>query len=132
MGPFESSGTEWVTPQYDAAGNMISGPRPGAETTALHYVYDAWNRMVKVTDASDETVAEYQYDGLNRRVVKLLWNASSETWNRTDYYYNGNRSRARNPVNTGVSGLDTAENRSKSSMIVWETAFLSWFRHSCP
>ena len=38
----------WITPEYDAAGNMISGPRAGDETTRVHYVYDAWNRLVEV------------------------------------------------------------------------------------
>jgi len=41
----------WVTPQHDAAGNMIRAPRPGQESTAaeaLLTVYDAWNRPAKV------------------------------------------------------------------------------------
>ena len=41
-----SGGT--VTPTYDAAGNMISAPESGAETTRIHYLYDAWNRLVEV------------------------------------------------------------------------------------
>ena len=28
-------------PAHDAAGNMTIGPKPGAETTRLHFVYDA-------------------------------------------------------------------------------------------
>ena len=125
MGPFESSGTEWATPQYDAAGNMISGPRPGAETTALHYVYDAWNRMVKVTDASDETVAEYQYDGLNRRVVRLLWNASSETWSRTDYYYNEEWQVLEERGAVGVSTVDKGEVATDASVqYLWDPKYI--------
>src|SRR5690606_38588554 len=31
--------------------------------------YDAWNRLVKLEDTSG-TVAEYEYDGLNRRIAK--------------------------------------------------------------
>jgi RHS repeat-associated protein len=125
MGPFESSGTEWATPEYDAAGNMISGPRPGAETTALHYVYDAWNRMVKVTDASDETVAEYQYDGLNRRVVKLLWNASSETWSRTDYYYNEEWQVLEEREAVGVSTVDKGEVATDASVqYLWDPKYI--------
>jgi YD repeat-containing protein len=43
----------------DAPGNMVSGPKPGAETTELKFVYDAWNRLVKVTDsAGTTTIAE--------------------------------------------------------------------------
>ena len=36
----------WITPSFDDAGNMISGPKPGDETTRVHYVYDAWNRLM--------------------------------------------------------------------------------------
>jgi hypothetical protein len=43
----ESTGPSWIDPKHDAAGNMTSGPRPGAETTREHYTYDAWNRMVE-------------------------------------------------------------------------------------
>ena len=42
----------WVTPVYDAAGNMISGPKSGDETTGPHFKYDAWSRQVAV-DADD-------------------------------------------------------------------------------
>jgi YD repeat-containing protein len=30
------------------------------------YVYDAWNRIVKVTDNADANIAEYRYDSLGR------------------------------------------------------------------
>ncbi len=33
----------WVDPAYDAAGSMISGPRPGAETAETGF--QAWIRM---------------------------------------------------------------------------------------
>ncbi len=48
---------------------------------------DAWNRVVKVQDDAETpaTVAEYQYDGTNRRVVKLI--PDGENWDRTDYYH---------------------------------------------
>ncbi len=66
----------WITPSYDAAGNMISGPRPGDETTSVHYVLDAWNRLVEVrADDSGEPgdlIAEYEYDGANRRINKTF------------------------------------------------------------
>ena len=47
--------------------------------------YDAWNRLVKVVDGP--TLAEFRYDGLNRRVVK--YDGSSTSPNATyDFYYN--------------------------------------------
>ena len=46
--------TEWVVPGYDAAGNMLSGPKPGDEETRQHYKWDAWNRMVAVYADDDQ------------------------------------------------------------------------------
>jgi hypothetical protein len=63
-----------------AAGNMTSGPAPGDEGDAdkrQFYTWDAWNRLVKVVEdtdgdgteeSTDKTLAEYRYDGLNRRI----------------------------------------------------------------
>ena len=82
-----TTGANWVDPAYDAAGNMTSGPKPGAESesggTELEFTYDAWNRLVKVEDAGG-TVAEYRHDGLHRRIAKLI---PGSDWDRTDYYY---------------------------------------------
>ena len=65
----ETSGPSWIDPVTDASGNMTEGPAPGDETTKQKYIYDAWNRLVKVTDASDVSLGEYEYDGLNRRII---------------------------------------------------------------
>ena len=77
----------WITPGYDDAGNMISGPKPGSGTTRVHYVYDAWNRLVKVrADDSGEPgdlIAEYQYDGTNRRIDKTFADNTG-----VEYFYN--------------------------------------------
>jgi hypothetical protein len=71
-----------VSPAYDAAGNMIYGPKPGSETSGVHYVYDAWNRLSAVYEddgdglyepgAGDALTVTYKYDGLNRRIMKIL------------------------------------------------------------
>ena len=50
---------------YDAAGNMTT------LQSGKGAVYDAWNRLVKVTTGSGEnltTVQGYEYDGTNRRI----------------------------------------------------------------
>ena len=77
----------WVDPAYDAAGNMVSGPKAGDETTRLHYVYDPWNRLVaeKADDGGEpgSVIATYQYDGRGFRTQKVL--AGGDTF---DYYYN--------------------------------------------
>jgi len=116
-----------VTPAYDAAGNMVSGPKPGSPAgdgqTGQTYTYDAWNRLVKVeewiwTDTNEDgvfqagekstavTVAEYQYDGLNRRIAKLVFDAPSDTWTRTDYYYNEDWQVLEERVATAVLAAD--------------------------
>jgi RHS repeat-associated protein len=83
----------WISPSYDRAGNMISGPKPGDETARVHDVYDAWNHLVSVYQddgdgvfepgTDDAAVASYQYDGLNRRIEKVVTGTSD-----AHYFYN--------------------------------------------
>ena len=72
---------------YDAAGNMIVAPKTGDEDVPIHYVYDAWNRQVGVYADEDgelgALIAEYKYDGANRRVSKTLADDTS-----SEYFYN--------------------------------------------
>jgi len=76
----------WATPPaYDAAGNMNSFPQPASPTSAFTAVYDAWNRMVSVSSGGS-TVATYQYDGRNFRIVKYTA-STSET---RHFYYTNN------------------------------------------
>jgi len=69
------AGGALIDPAYDAAGNMISGPKPGslaAGEARLWFQWDAWNRLTKVQDddsgSRDRTIAEYRYDGRNYRI----------------------------------------------------------------
>ena len=83
----------------DAANEVTSvTPTGGSTTTFTHdpngnltydgtfnYTYDAWNRLVKVTQTSGETtttVATYAYDGNDYRISKTVGTTT------TDYYYN--------------------------------------------
>jgi RHS repeat-associated protein len=52
------------TPGYDANGNTT------ADETGKGYVYDAWNRLVRVNNAGGTLLESYAYDGLNRRIVE--------------------------------------------------------------
>jgi RHS repeat-associated protein len=87
------TGANWADPTYDAAGNMIFAPKTGSETTGLHYVYDAWNRQVKVyADASgslSDLMATYKYDGAKRRIEKVVTAAGGGAAD-LHYYYNAN------------------------------------------
>jgi len=56
----------WKNPQYDAAGNMIFGPKSGDETIGLHYIRDAWNQLIEVKDGED-IIQRNEYDGLGRQ-----------------------------------------------------------------
>lgn len=68
----ETVGLDWAEPAYDANGNTTTIPQPGALDESYTGVYDAWNRLVKLTDNANSgaTLIEYQYDGLNRRIAK--------------------------------------------------------------
>jgi RHS repeat-associated protein len=53
---------------YDKNGNMLSVPTgEGLTGPSRKLVWDAWNRLTKVTDENDNVIAEYDYDGLSRR-----------------------------------------------------------------
>ena len=72
-----STGTNWYDPTYDAVGNMTSIPKPSDPINGLTLTYDAWNRLVRVEDGED-VVAEYQYDGTARRIVRAIDTASPD------------------------------------------------------
>ena len=74
-----------VNPTYDAAGNMLTMPKdPGLETSMYKLKWDAWNRLVAVTNEDDSAVASYTYDGLTRRQTKT----DEEAEETRHYYYN--------------------------------------------
>ncbi len=89
------AGGSWITPAYDAAGNMISGPSANDPTVEVHYTWDAWDRLVAVyadngSGGVGSLIASYSYDGLNRRIQKVVAAAGSNPAVTTDYYYNQN------------------------------------------
>ncbi|HVA45464.1 MAG TPA: RHS repeat-associated core domain-containing protein, partial [Pirellulales bacterium] len=69
----------WVTPSYDAVGNMVSMPQPANPTSVARAVFDAWSRVRTITIGS--TVVSALYDALNRRASKTI---SSSV---RDFYY---------------------------------------------
>src|SRR5579862_1493047 len=78
--------TNWISPTYDASGDMASGPQPGAETTRLWYTYDGWNRLVTAkadnSGVPGATIVTHSYDALHRRIVRAV--AGGTTFH---YYY---------------------------------------------
>ena len=51
----------WVSPEYDAAGNMIFAPKSGDETTGLHFVRDAWNRLARCKGVGSRFRTSHDY-----------------------------------------------------------------------
>ena len=60
-------------------------PQPANLASSYDATWDAWNRLVKLQDGSD-TVAEYGYDGLNRRIVKKVYESGTLDETRHCYY----------------------------------------------
>ena len=83
----ETAGPAWIDPKHDRAGNMTLMPKPGSETDGMTCVYDAWNRLVIVSTSGEnpEVVQRNSYDGLNRRIRRVVAGDPDVT---TDFFYN--------------------------------------------
>ena len=73
-----------ATVGYDRAGNMTLMPRVGDWAIAQTPTWDAWNRMVKITQGTS-VIGTYAYDGMTRRVWKETTEDGSLT--RRHFYY---------------------------------------------
>jgi YD repeat-containing protein len=81
-------GTNWGDGVLDRNGFMTRVPKvTSLPNERWRLAYDAWGRVIRVVnDTGGATVAEYKYDGLHRRTVKLKF-LTSTSWDRRDYYY---------------------------------------------
>jgi RHS repeat-associated protein len=93
-----TSTTNLATPAYDRAGNMVVTPKPGDPANAWDVTYDAWNRVVEVTDGT--TTITYQYDGAGRRIVRDDGSTDEH------FYYDGDQV-VETRVPDGMSGYET-------------------------
>ncbi|MDY0170669.1 MAG: RHS repeat-associated core domain-containing protein [Thermoguttaceae bacterium] len=86
----ETVGRVWISPTHDRAGNMLILPRPSDPRESYIATYDAWHRLVKLTQSDGagglEPVAEYAYDGRNFRTVKQTYAAGELIAARHSYY----------------------------------------------
>jgi RHS repeat-associated protein len=64
-----------TTPVYDLNGNMT------LDQSGLKYIYDAWDRLAAVQNASGTTLETFSYDGLGNRVTNTINGVT------TDLYY---------------------------------------------
>ena len=74
-----------VTVSHDHAGNMI-------DDGTLVYVYDAWNRLVKVRSSVDAsvTIQTSEFDATGRRIKKVVTNAGDAD-GTTVYLFDGHK-----------------------------------------
>ena len=89
IGSITQSGT--TSPQgYDLAGNMTLIADPNSVQGTLYCTYDAWDRLVEVQagSSSGAVVAQFSYDGTNRRVSQTDFTPSSGPV-ATYYFYSG-------------------------------------------
>ncbi len=66
-----TTGTNWADPVHDRAGNMTSMPKPSDPANSITAKYDAWNRLVEVSDGGI-LIAKFRYDGDGRRILKMF------------------------------------------------------------
>ncbi|MDB5348633.1 MAG: repeat-associated core domain protein, partial [Schlesneria sp.] len=82
-----SVGSVWITPAYDAAGNTTTLPQPADPTTSYTATYDAWNRLVRLVDAtSSNTVQQNVYDARMFRTKRLDYTSGTLLETRHFFY----------------------------------------------
>lgn len=63
-------GVNWPAPSYDRIGNTVSFPQPLDRAESFTAVYDAWNRLISLTNEGEsEPTAIYAYDGVMREIT---------------------------------------------------------------
>ncbi len=112
-GAYNAANEETPTGQggdpYDAAGNMIT-LRSGNSA-----IYDAWNRMTKVTTGSGENLTIFQqnvYDGTNRRIqIFTDFNGSTPGTVADDYF-------------SGQQVIETRQDAAVQYQYIWSPRYI--------
>lgn len=92
-----NTGVSWIEPAYDDAGNTTTLPKPDdpGATSAFTAKYDAWNRLVALTQTpgggggggGGTKLADYTYDARNFRIRKETYDGTGTLEHTYDYYY---------------------------------------------
>jgi RHS repeat-associated protein len=99
------TGTDWIDPNYDLAGNRVTCPYPLSPNLSLTMTYDAWNRLVRVQLAGTIQIFAAEYDGLGRRIVR-----TDEGITRRSYYNESwQELEVRKEASAGVEDTDPME-----------------------
>ena len=69
----------------------ITTHQPFGSNSVYHFVYDYRNRLTEVRDGSEtpKLFVKYTYDGLNRRIRKVKYDADGDPTADTWYFWNG-------------------------------------------
>ena len=92
---------------YDTAGNMITLQSGNSA------IYDAWNRLVEVDDASQNILQRNVYDGTNRRIQVL-----------TDFDVNGDPGTVSDDYFQGQQVVETRENSAVKYQYLWSPRYI--------
>jgi RHS repeat-associated protein len=104
------NGTAWSNGDYyDANGNLKKDER------GYKLEYDAWDRLVRVRNASNAIVAEYTYDGRGYRVQKITPDGTV-----VDYYYSEDWQVVEERTSTGGGG----GSGTTTATYVWGTGYV--------
>ncbi len=102
------------TPVYDSNGNMTT------DQNGNKLVYDAWNRLVKVTNSSGQIIAQYTYNAMGYRISESYPQGGNGVAAGTvNYiYYNSNWQ----TIETRTNGT---ANSNVTSQMVWSAAYIN-------
>ena len=92
-------------PQYDPNGNMTT------DQNGNKLVYDAWNRLISVTNSSGQVLAQYTYNALSQRVTETYPIAAPGIPANT-VKNPGAAAQPRHPASAGFRGIDKSPAQS--------------------
>jgi RHS repeat-associated protein len=102
------------TPVYDANGNMTT------DQSGNTYVYNAWNQLVSVKNASGKVIAQYTYDARGYRVTESYpLGGNGVATGTVNYIYYDSQWQA---IETRTNGT---ANSNVTSQTVWSAAYIN-------
>jgi RHS repeat-associated protein len=121
-------GNLWISPTHDRNGNMLRIPQPKDPTKQFTLKWDAWNRLVRVSDA-ESVITEYSHDGRNYRIVKRVYRDPSDPLSALSsplsrYIYHTNDWRVIEDRSTTASPAPRPEFLTPTSQHVWGLRYI--------
>ena len=111
---------------HDAAGNMIRVPKLDGSGEHFCLKYDAWNRLAAVYDDNGTTlIAEYQYDGTGRRIVKGVDDGTDGSFDTFTHYFHSGTQVIETREGDDVSGAaPAAESLEPKYQNIWSPRYV--------